>query len=101
MADGAMPESVARIATAQAGKYLVQLCKHFAHKIPAEYADDRGRIQFEAGVCEADATEADVLILRVVSADREKLPVLEDVVERHLRRFAFREELALSWSRVG
>jgi uncharacterized protein len=92
-----MASSSADIRTAKAQGYLIQLCKHFAHKIPATYADNRGCITFDMGVADLDATDTGVLNVVVSARDAEKLPVLEDVVERHLKRFAFKEELAVAW----
>jgi uncharacterized protein len=37
--------------------------------------------------------------MKVSATDEASLPVLEDVVERHLKRFAFREALAFHWVR--
>lgn len=91
--------SRADVRTAKAQGYLVQLCKHFAHKIPATYADNRGRIVFGASVAELDASNAGLLRIAVSAPDAEQIPALEDVVERHLRRFAFKEELARAWVR--
>jgi hypothetical protein len=95
----AMAWSRADVCTAKAQGYLVQLCKHFAHKIPATCADNRGRITFGVGVAELDATEPGVLKISVSAPDAEQIPALEDVVERHLKRFAFKEELAMGWVR--
>jgi hypothetical protein len=36
--------STAQIATPQAGRYLVQLCKHFQHKCPVTLDDASGHI---------------------------------------------------------
>jgi hypothetical protein len=95
----AMAWSRADVRTAKAQGYLVQLCKHFAHKIPATFADNRGRIVFGAGVVELEANDAGVLRITVSAPDAEQIPALEDVVERHLKRFAFKEELAMAWVR--
>jgi hypothetical protein len=90
--------SRAQIRTPKAQGYLIQLCKHFAHKIPATYADNRGRILFDAGAAELDASRADALSITVSSSDVEQVRRLEHVVESHLRRFAFKEDLAIAWS---
>ena len=92
--------STAEVPTASASRYLQQLCKHFAHKIPAEATPTEGRITFPMGpvILAADAT---TLHLRLETADPAKAGELEDVVARHLVRFAFREELAISWVRRG
>ena len=91
--------SHAVVRTGKAQAYLIQLCKHFGHKVPATHADNRGRIPFGAGTAELDATDAGVLKVAVSAADESLLGALEDVVERHLRRFAFKEEIVMAWVR--
>lgn len=91
--------SFASIRTEKARGYLIQLCKHFAHKIEATFADNKGRIAFGAGVCELNAEDERVLIAQVSTIDETQLATLEDVVERHLKRFAFKEELSVQWIR--
>ena len=49
------------------------------------------------GISELRAEPA-VLVLEVVARDPADLPTLEDVIARHLVRFAFREEIAITWS---
>ena len=101
MADSAsLPiASQARVQTPKARNYLIQLCKHFAHKIPATFADNKGRIEFDGGVCELNAEDESALILAVSAGSADKLATLEDVVDRHLKRFAFKEELNVVWVR--
>jgi len=91
--------SIANIRTEKARGYLIQLCKHFAHKIDATFADNKGRIAFGAGVCELNAEDENILIAQVSTADETQLTTLEDVVERHLKRFALKEELSVQWVR--
>ena len=91
----------ARVPTAAARRYLGQLCKHFRHKLPVEIEESYGRIEFPAGVCELDAAAAGLLVLRVSAGEEEGLAHLEEVVGRHLERFAFREEMKVSWKRAG
>lgn len=90
--------SVARVATDKAARYMGQLCKHFAHKIPATFDADSGRIEFSIGVCEL-AVAKDTLVLHVTAANEVELAQMEDVVARHLVRFAFRDELMVTWQR--
>jgi hypothetical protein len=87
----------ARAETDKARQYMVQLCKHMAHKMPAETAGDSGTITFGAGVCRmsADDTGLTVVIEAAGQEDRERLA---EVVERHINRFAFREPLSFAWS---
>jgi len=94
--------SEARVATAMGSRYLGQICKHFAHKLPVEYAETgagRGKIKFQSGTCILES-DPHALRLRAEAGDAESLARLEDVVARHLARFAFREELQITWSRA-
>ena len=91
--------SLASIRTEKARGYLIQLCKHFAHKIEATFADNKGRIAFGAGVCELSAEDETLLVAQVATADETQLATLEDVIERHLKRFAFKEDLSVQWVR--
>ena len=91
--------STAIVTTAKAAGYAAQLCKHFAHKIPARFEEGRGEIEFRSGRCTV-AAEGDRLTLGVEAATPEALAEVEDVVARHLLRFAFREELAVEWQRA-
>ena len=100
MTEASLPTaSQARVQTPKARNYLIQLCKHFAHKIPATFADNKGRIEFDGGVCELNADDENALVLAVSTGSAEKLATLEDVVDRHLKRFAFKEELNVAWVR--
>ncbi|MBI2254373.1 MAG: DUF2218 domain-containing protein [Proteobacteria bacterium] len=90
--------SIARVPTDKAARYLGQLCKHFAHRVPASHDADTGRIEFSFGFCEL-AAGRDALALHVSAADPEALANMEDVIACHLIRFAFREELEVTWQR--
>lgn len=94
-----MTSSTADVQTSHASRYLGQLCKHFAHRIPASFDGDTGRIEFPAGLCLLQA-QGDVLQLRLETADAGALDTLEDVVARHLERFAFRDTPAINWVRA-
>lgn len=90
-------KSIAVIETDKASRYLQQLAKHFAHKLPVTFTPETGDIPFSIGNCHMDAEEGR-LILSLTAPNGDELPQLQDVVERHLVRFAFREnELAVNW----
>lgn len=89
-------KATAAIRTEHAAKYMTQLAKHFAHKIPVTYDADSADMTFEIGACHATAKDG-VLTLAVTVAAPDKLDQLKDVVFRHLARFAFREELSADW----
>jgi hypothetical protein len=95
----AMIESTAYLNTEHGAKYLVQLCKHFAHKVDVTYSDNHGECRFDRGVATLDA-DAEGLRMTVKAADEEGLGWGQSVIESHLVRFAFREELgAFDWQR--
>ncbi len=91
--------ATASIPTGHASRYLQQLCKHFAHKRPVTFDTLSGQISFAIGECRLAAHPA---ALRIVlgAEDREQMAELQDVVVRHLVRFAFREELSVEWTDV-
>jgi uncharacterized protein len=92
-----MIEDSTLLQTDHAGKYLTQLCKHFAHKVDVSYDYDHGECRFVCGTAILDAREAGLLI-KVIAPDEAQLKETKSVVERHLARFAFREEIGpLRW----
>ncbi len=95
-----MPTSQANVHTAMASRYLQQLCKHFAHKLPVSHDALQGRIEFSIGTCTL-AAAPDLLTLHAEAADDAALAQLEDVVARHLDRFAFRDKPEISWMRTS
>jgi hypothetical protein len=88
--------SVAEVATPSASRYLQQLYKHFAHKRPVRFDEHTGHIAFSSGECRLDARN-DVLTLSLTAPDDAHMVQLQDVVVRHLVRFAFREQLPIDW----
>ncbi len=95
-----MPTSIARVATEQPRRYLSQLCKHFEHRLPVTLTEDHGHIAFSFGTCTLH-TEADTLVMQAEAEDEAALVQTEDVVARHLLRFAFRAPPEISWQRAG
>ena len=91
-----MNNSVARVETERASIYLQQLCKHFAHKRPVEFTPEKGQISLGAGVCRLEAADG-VLTIRAEAEDAERLTQLQDVIAKHLERFAFRNPVTLDW----
>ncbi|MEH6678562.1 DUF2218 domain-containing protein [Phenylobacterium sp.] len=89
--------STATVATAHAQRYMVQLCKHFGHKVTAEFDDQSGRIAFPMGETRL-AVAPEALELSAQAETRDDLARLEGVIASHLKRFAFREpDLAVDW----
>lgn len=92
----ALLSSTATVTTPKAAGYAAQLCKHFATKVPAHFEDGAGEITFSSGRARVQV-EGETLTLRIAAATDEDLARLQDVVARHLLRFAFREALAIDW----
>ena len=91
-----MNKSTAEIATPLAGRYMTQLCKHFQHKLPVTLEEAAGHIAFSIGDSQLSAG-AGSLKLSLDSPDDAQLVQLQDVVARHLQRFAFRETVQIVW----
>jgi hypothetical protein len=91
-----MPNATATIHLDQPRRYLGQLCKHFQHRLPVTLDESSGHIAFPAGTCALRA-EAETLVLHVTADDAEALARTEDVVARHLLRFAFRAPPEIVW----
>jgi hypothetical protein len=93
-----MMTATGTFSTENASKYLVQLCKHFAHKIDVTYTEDAGNCSFPMGTASMTAT-SDQLRVDVEVADTEGLKQVKHVIDVHLERFAFREEFKnMDWS---
>ena len=95
-----MPTSVAKVTTELPKRYMVQLCKHFEHRLAVTQEGDTGRIAFDYGSCDL-AVEPGTLVMKVEAADADTLARVEDVVARHLLRFAFREPPEIVWVQVA
>jgi hypothetical protein len=92
-----MPERRVAIPTAAASRYLQQLCKHWSHKFPVEFTPVHGQITLPFGACVLEADQ-EALTVSLSSADAANLPRFQEVVEEHIKRFAFRETLTFSWA---
>jgi hypothetical protein len=92
-----MPTAIAHVPTAQGAKYIQQLLKHWAHKLPVELDGDRGTVRFPDAAAVMAATGAELTVS--LEADTpETLERMKDVLARHLDRFAFREApLPFEW----
>jgi len=91
--------SSARVETDRAGRYLAQLCKHFAHKVEARWGDDDGFADFGWGTC-AFTVEPGALVMLAEAGDDESLSRVEFVVGDHTQRFGSRDSLTVAWSRL-
>ena len=93
-----MAHSRAEIATPFASKYLVQLSKHWSHKFAVEWDETHSHIPLAGADCRLEAKDG--RLIADVEAPDEELDRVQDVVARHVNRFAFKEgELAFDWVR--
>jgi uncharacterized protein len=93
-----MPTANASVPTANAAKYIQQLCKHWSHKLKVDLSDRKGVVTFPAAVVALEAG-ADALTVTIESEDSEEVERMKGVVSSHLDRFAFREApLRFDWS---
>lgn len=84
------------VATAHGSRYLQQLCKHWTHKFQVQFDTTQGRIDLnEDRILHITAT-SDALDLRA-SAPADAMALFQHIIDSHLTRFAFREELAFDW----
>lgn len=87
--------------TTNASRYLQQLCKHWGHKFEVAFDPSHGRIVFDADTaCDLDAGP-ERLSLRLEAADPERAERMKGVIADHLVRFAFREELVVTWDKAA
>ena len=96
-----MPILESRVTTTHGSRYLQQLCKHWSHKFTVDFTPERGMIDFGEGRSCALMAETEVLILRATVPDGGDAGRFEGVIAEHLKRFAFREELHIDWTRLG
>ncbi len=93
-----MPNSSTTVSSDRASRYLQQLCKHFAHKVPVEFTTEAGQITFPFGTCTLHAEGA--LLTLVATGETVDIDRLEQVIGDHFARFAFRENITLTWQRT-
>ena len=93
-----MSVSHGRAQTANARRYLTQLCKHWSHRFEVRFDEATGEIGLPAGPCRLTA-EPDRLEITLEAGDAEQLDRMEQVVAEHLQRFAFREPFEVAWTR--
>lgn len=94
-------QSLASVTTANAARYVTQLCKHWSHRFAVAFDGAGGRIELPAGTCHLTAGPGRLGVV-IEAPDAATLTRLEDIVAEHLNRFAFRDgALAFAWTRTG
>lgn len=93
-------KSTTRVATKEGKNYIGKLCRHFRHKIEATYTETEGKAVFPKGVCLMRA-EPDALQFDIEAESAEAVAKIQGVIDRHLIKFAFREQLEIQWETVS
>ena len=98
----------AKIPTVHAGKYLQQVCKHWAHNLDVTFDSEKGKIIFPKDARGADWPDRAIvnfkatpnhLTCQIIASAKGQRDGLKVAVERHIDRFAFREgSLAYNWN---
>lgn len=91
-----MKISKSTINTEAASSYIGKLCRHFRHKIETEYTATSGLATFPFGICEMSATP-EHLFFNISASTLEGVEKIKGVLERHLLKFAYKEELVIQW----
>jgi caffeoyl-CoA O-methyltransferase len=93
-----VPFSTALVSTDRPARYAKQLVSHFGNKIEAtQTPDGRATLAFSAGSCVVNPLSRHIELI-AVAVDAGKLAEVQDVVARHLVRFATHDELHVEWS---
>lgn len=93
-----MPIAKASVPTANAAKYMQQLCKHWSHKLDVDLSEQRGVVKFPAAIATFEPG-TDALMVTIESEEGEAVERMKGVVASHLDRFAFREApLQFDWA---
>lgn len=94
-------KQIAEFHTARGPQLLATLSKHFGHKIRVETRDGHAQLHFDMGEAVIEAIP-EGLRLTADATGKDDLQQLQDVLESHLLRFAFREDpQPLVWNAPG
>lgn len=78
-------------------RYLKQLCRHFGHKVATTCDDDSGTVSFDECDVAIEVVGDKSLNLAVVAGNAITAERFAGVVQRHLEKFAFRQNLTFDW----
>lgn len=89
------------VPTPNAESYMRKLSQHWSHKYPVTSDPvDTCTIRLTHAVCRLQATPHS-LNIQVTVDPTEDQARMEAVVEEHVKRFGFREELVFPWQRAA
>lgn len=81
-------------------RYIHRLCKHFSHKVRAQWSDTHGQVGFDMGVtellvCESGPVSSLVVLCAANSSDA--LEQIVDTLDRHVHGFAKGKDYSFHW----
>lgn len=91
-----MVEKHAVIATDEAVRFVRMLCKHFAHKVKADWNEQSGWVEFAMGSCDLQASSTGLQV-RCRAGNEADLEEVADTIKSHFDRFAQKQQLVLNW----
>lgn len=90
------PQRAARVKTPHGSKYLQRLCKHFAHRVSADWDEHSGNVCFAEGTCTLQADASGLQMICSADSEQELIEIV-DTMDRHFIRFAKAEAPELIW----
>lgn len=95
-----MVKATARLATDRPERYMKAMCKHFAHKVEAGFDETSGFAKLPDGRLTMRVAPG-TLHFDVEAEDVQKLLKTRYIVDAHIVRFAFKEQiLGLDWTSI-
>jgi len=85
-----------QIQTSEASKYILKLCRHFAHKVPATFTERNGEVRFLQGQCVMKA-DAHSLGIYLQATALDGIQAMQFIIDDHLKRFVRFESLSYEW----
>ena len=94
---GTMRVSTAEVSTEHAASYMRKLCAHWSHKFAVTVDAGHGTIELPAAKCDLRASATTLTVRLELQEDADEAR-MRKVLEEHLQRFGFREELVFIWN---
>ena len=92
-----MIQAQATVQTDNPGRYILRLCKHFSHRVPSQWSDEEGQVDFAMGQCLLRVQE-NALNVVCQAENSQDLEDIQETVKSHFDRFAHQEQLVLHWN---
>lgn len=91
-----MIQAQATIQTDNPGRYILRLCKHFAHRVPSHWEEQKGHVEFAMGTCHLSDRKGALHVL-CQAGNKSDLEEIQETVKSHFDRFAHHDQLILHW----